>query len=145
VEALLETIQQQAREGKILAQVAMKFLVPVARQCLEDCQRMAEIFAQHHCDTREAGQLYGAWRKGSPAVRKRILDDPALFFKTQRQVQEKAPTGVGAELSRDLEMVMAIVHRAQRRLDTPTAYLQSQTAAIFCSSFSDLWTAYAHL
>jgi ParB family transcriptional regulator, chromosome partitioning protein len=116
VEVLPEAIQQQVREGKILGQVAMKFLVPVARQSLEDCQRMAAIFAQHHCDTREAGQLYGAWRKGSPAIRKRILDDPELFFKTQRQAQEKAPAGTGAELLRDLEMVVAIVNRAQRRL-----------------------------
>lgn len=74
VEVLPEAIQQQVREGKLLAQVALKFLVPVARQSLEDCQRMAAIFAQYHCDTREAGQLYAAWRKGSPAVRKRILD-----------------------------------------------------------------------
>jgi ParB family chromosome partitioning protein len=116
VEVLPEAIQQQVREGKILAQVALKFLVPVARESLEDCQRMAAIFAQHHCDTREAGQLYGAWRKGSPAIRKRILDDPGLFFKTQRQAQEKAPAGTGAELLRDLEMVAAIVKRAQQRL-----------------------------
>jgi ParB/RepB/Spo0J family partition protein len=116
VEVLPEAIQQQVREGKIPAQVALKFLVPVARQSLEDCQRMAEIFAQHHCDTREAGQLYAAWRKGSPAIRKRILDDPELFFKAQRQAQEKAPIGAGAELLRDLEMVVAIVNRAQRRL-----------------------------
>jgi len=114
-EVLPEAIQQQVREGKILAQVAMKFLVPVARQSLEDCQRMAAIFAEHHCDTRQAGQLYAAWRKGSSAVRKRILDDPELFFKTQRQAQEKA-AGAGAELLRDLEMVVAIVNRAQRRL-----------------------------
>jgi ParB/RepB/Spo0J family partition protein len=116
VEVLPEAIQQQVREGKIPAQVALKFLVPVARQSLEDCQRMAAIFAQHHCDTRDAGQLYGAWRKGSLGVRKRILDDPALFFKTQRQAQEKTPTGTGAELLRDLEMAVAIVSRAQRRL-----------------------------
>jgi len=116
VEVLPEAIQQQVREGKIPAQVALKFLVPVARQSLEDCQRMATIFAQHHCETREAGQLYAAWRKGSPAIRKRILDDPELFFKTQRQAQEKAPAGAGAELLRDLEMVVAIVNRAQRRL-----------------------------
>jgi len=116
VEVLPEAIQQQVREGKILAQVALKFLVPVARQSLEDCQRMAAIFAQYHCDTREAGQLYAAWRKGSPAIRKRILDDPELFFKAQRQAQEKAPAGTGAELLRDLEMVMAIVNRAHRRL-----------------------------
>ena len=116
VELVPEAIQQQVREGKVLAQVAMKFLVPVARQSLEDCQRMAAIFAQHHCDTREAGQLYAAWRQGSPAIRKRILDAPELFFKAQRQAQEKAPAGTGAELLRDLEMVAAIVNRAQRRL-----------------------------
>ena len=115
-EVLPEAIQQQVREGKILAQVAMKFLVPVARQSPEDCQRMAAIFAEHHCDTRQAGQLYGAWRKGAPAIRKRILNDPELFFKTQRQAQEKAPAGTGAELLRDLEMVVAMVNRAQRRL-----------------------------
>ena len=116
VEVLPEAIQQQVREGKILAQVALKFLVPVARQRQEDCQRMAAIFAEHHCETREAGQLYAAWRKGSPAIRKRILDDPELFFKTQRQAQEKAPAGTGAELLRDLEMVVAIMNRAQQRL-----------------------------
>src|ERR1700694_5964445 len=48
VEILPEAIQQQVREGKILAQVALKFLVPVARQSLEDGQRMAAIFAQPH-------------------------------------------------------------------------------------------------
>jgi len=114
VELLPEAIQQQVREGKIAAQSAMKFLVPAARQSLEDCQRMAAIFAEHHCDTREAGQLYAAWRRGSASIRKRILDDPVLFFKTQRQ--EKAPPGTAAELIRDLEMVTAIVNRAHRRL-----------------------------
>ena len=77
VELLPEAIQQQVREGKIAAQVAMKFLVPVARQSLEECQRMAAIFAEHHCAAREAGQLYAAWRQGSAAIRKRILDESA--------------------------------------------------------------------
>src|SRR6516164_2803956 len=95
---------------------SLKFLVPVARQSLEDCQRMATIFAEQHCDTREAGQLYATWRRGSAAIRKRILDDPALFFKTQRQAQEKASSGAGAELVRDLEMVTAILNRVHRRL-----------------------------
>jgi len=115
VELLPEAIQQQVREGQVLAQVAMKFLVPVARQSLEDCQRMAAIFAQHHCDTREAGQLYAAWRQGSPAIRQRILDAPELFFKAQRQ-EAKRSTTAAAELLRDLEMLAAIVNRAHRRL-----------------------------
>jgi hypothetical protein len=121
VEILTEAIQQQVREGKILAQVALKFLVPVARQSQEDCQRMAAIFAQQHCDTREAGQLYAAWRKGSAGIRKRILEAPELFFKAQRQAPEKAPPGAGGELLRDLEVVVAIVNRAQRRLAGATA------------------------
>lgn len=114
VELLPETIQQQVREGKIAAQVAMKFLVPVARQNLEDCLRMAAIFAEHHCDSREAGQLYAAWRRGSAAIRQRLLNNPTLFFKAQRQ--EKPPAGPAAELIRDLEMITAIVNRAHRRL-----------------------------
>ncbi len=116
VEALPEAIQRQVRESKIAAQAAMKFLVPAVRISLEACQRMADIFAQYHCDTREAGQLYAAWRKASPSIRRRILDAPDLFFKTQRQAQDKAPAGTSAELLRDLEMIAAIVNRAQRRL-----------------------------
>jgi ParB family chromosome partitioning protein len=116
VEVLPEAIQQQVREGKILAQAALKFLVPVARQNLDDCQRMAAIFIQQHCDVGEAGLLYAAWRKGSPTIRKRILAEPELFFKAQRQAQEKTPLTPGAELLRDLEMVTAILNRAQRRL-----------------------------
>jgi ParB family transcriptional regulator, chromosome partitioning protein len=116
VDLLPEAIQQQVREGRISAHVAMKFLVPVARVSLEDCERMAAAFAQHHCDTRQAGQLYAAWRDASPAIRQRLLDQPELFFKTQGQAAPKASTAPAAALLRDLEMAAAIVNRAQRRL-----------------------------
>jgi ParB family transcriptional regulator, chromosome partitioning protein len=120
VELLPETIQQQVREGKITAHLAMKYLVPVARISLNDCERMAATFTEHHCDTRQAGQLYAAWRDGSPVIRQRILNQPKLFFKAQRQV-EPGPEGTppsqpAAELLRDLEMVLAIVNRASRRM-----------------------------
>jgi ParB family chromosome partitioning protein len=85
VELLPETIQQQVREGAITAQVAMKYLVPIARVSAEDCARMAAAFVRHRCDTRQAGQLYAAWRDGSRVVRERILAEPELFLKTQRQ------------------------------------------------------------
>ncbi len=75
----------------------MKFLVPVARIKLEDCERMAAVFAQHHCESRQAGQLYAAWRNGSVAIRKRILDAPDLFFKTQRQAEPKAQVAAGIQ------------------------------------------------
>ena len=116
VELLPESIQQQVREGKISAHVAMKCLVPAARIHLEACQRMAAIFAEHHCDTRQAGELYAAWRKGSAVIRKRILDAPELFLRTQRQAEAPPAASAGGELLGDLEMVAAIVNRAQRRL-----------------------------
>jgi ParB/RepB/Spo0J family partition protein len=116
VELLPEAIQQQVREGKISAHIAMKYLVPMARTELEDCQRMAVIFSQYHCDSRQAGQLYAAWRDGSAAVRKRILETPDLFLKAQQQSQAKATAPDVPELFRDLEMVVGILNRAQRRL-----------------------------
>jgi ParB family chromosome partitioning protein len=47
VELLPESVQQQVREGQITAHVAMKYLVPMARISLDDCQRMAAAFAGH--------------------------------------------------------------------------------------------------
>jgi ParB family transcriptional regulator, chromosome partitioning protein len=116
VELLPEAIQQQVREGKISAHVAMKYLVPMARTDLEDCQRMATMFCQHHYDSRQAGQLYACWRDGSAAVRQRILEAPDLFLKAQQQNQTKTTAPDVPELFRDLEMVVGILNRAHRRL-----------------------------
>jgi ParB/RepB/Spo0J family partition protein len=115
VELLPESIQQLVREGRISAHVAMKFLVPVARISLEDCQRMATAFAQHYCSTREAEQLYAAWRDGSKVIRERLLAEPELFFKTQRQPAQPDNTPA-AGVERDMEMVIAVLRRARQQL-----------------------------
>jgi ParB/RepB/Spo0J family partition protein len=115
VELLPEAIQQQVREGKISAHVAMKYLVPVARVDAAHCERMAAAFVLHRCDTRQAGQLYTAWRKGTRVVRERILAEPELFLKTQRQPLAAKPAAL-EQVERDLEMAMAILRRAGRRL-----------------------------
>src|SRR5436189_2619443 len=47
VELLPETVQQQVRTGEISAHIAMKYLVPMARANLDDCQHMANVFAKH--------------------------------------------------------------------------------------------------
>lgn len=116
VELLPEAVQQQVRCGAIAAHVAMKYLVPMARANGEDCQRMAAVVAQYRYSSREAGQLYAAWRAASPSVRERILAEPQMFLKAQRQVEQKPPAPAIAELLRDLEMLAAIAHRAGRRL-----------------------------
>ena len=125
VELLPEAIQNQVREGKLSAQLAMKYLVPVARVSVDDCECMATVFAAQHCTTRQAGQLYTAWREGSRAARQRILAAPELFLKTQRQPQAEAATEAAA-LARDLEMASAIVQRANRRLSVALAEMDGE-------------------
>jgi ParB/RepB/Spo0J family partition protein len=115
VELLSDAVQGHVREGSITAQIAMKSLVPVARISADDCERMANAFVKHRCDTRQAAQLYTAWREGSRVVRDRILAEPELFLKTQRQSQTVKPAAF-EQVERDLEMALAILRRASRRL-----------------------------
>src|ERR1019366_3971861 len=129
VELLPESVQQQVRDGAIAAHVAMKFLVPVARSRPEDCRRMAEGFARYRLSSREAGQLYAAWRTATPAVRERLLDEPQLFLKTQRQHAVDPPLPAMAQLNRDLEVVAAIARRANRRLSGLTVELDMPQCA----------------
>ena len=106
-ELLPEVIQQQVREGVIGAPLAMKYLVPMARVGVEDCERMAAGFVKHRCDNRQAGLLYAAWRDGSRVVRERILTEPELFLKTQRPPPPANPAALALE--RELEMAAAIL------------------------------------
>jgi hypothetical protein len=109
VELLPDSVQQQVRTGEISAQVAMK------RGSLEDCQQIAEAFARHKFTSRQAGQLYAAWREASLQIRQRLLVQPQLFLKVQRETEPAAASPL-QELLRDLEMIAAIAHRANRRL-----------------------------
>ena len=116
VELLPEAVQCHVREGNITAQIAMKYLVPVARVSAEDCERVANAFVKHRCDSRQAAQLYKAWREGTRMVRERILAEPELFLKTQRQTQAAKPAAF-EQVERDLEMALAVLRRAGRRLN----------------------------
>ncbi len=120
VELLPEAIQLQVRTGQIAAQTAMKYLVPVARVDEAQCRQMAAAFVTHRCDARQARQLYTAWRQGSRTARERILAEPELFWKTQRQPPAATPASV-EQLGRDLEMALAILRRAGRRLPAALA------------------------
>jgi hypothetical protein len=112
VEALPESVQQLVREGKIAAQIAMRYLAPVARISVEQCQRMAAAFAEQPWTTRQAGEFYQAWRRGNGVVRERLLAAPKLF----RKAQEPLNT-----LDKELNQITAIAQRALRHLEEPPA------------------------
>jgi ParB family chromosome partitioning protein len=116
VELLPQEVQQRVRMGEITAHLAMKFLAPMAKVSREDCQRMAEVFARRKGSTREAGQLYAAWRGAATPLRQRILNEPELFLKAQRQREHSPLTPSAQALLGDLETIAAIAKRAHRRL-----------------------------
>jgi ParB family transcriptional regulator, chromosome partitioning protein len=125
VELLPDSVQEQVRAGQIPAQVAMKCLVPVARVSLDQCQQMAVAFAQYKFSSRQASQLYAAWRDASPDIRQRLLEQPQLFLKLQREAEPEVPAASSLEeLSRDLEMIAALARRANRRLGRANTELE---------------------
>jgi ParB/RepB/Spo0J family partition protein len=117
VRELPKSVQQQVRGGKIGAHAAMKYLVPMARAKRYDCERLAEEIARNQFSTHEVGLLYAAWRNGPPSVREGIIEDPRLFLRARREIEEEEPVSVRAaeELIRNLDMLGAIARRAARQ------------------------------
>ncbi len=111
VELLPEAVQQLVRAGKIAAQIAMRFLAPVARVNAEHCQLMAQAFSEQAWTMRQAGELYRAWRKASSVVRERIVAEPKLYLKAQ-------PTRL-TTLEKELAQIIAIAQRALARVESP--------------------------
>jgi hypothetical protein len=95
----------------------MKYLVPMARANREDCLRLAEAIAWHKFTSQEVGELYAAWRTGLPPIRQRVIEDPKLFLRARRELEEAEPVAVRAaeELIRNLEVAGAIARRALRQ------------------------------
>lgn len=117
VRDLPESIQQQVRQGAIPAHAAMKYLVPMTRACREDCERLAEAIACHRFTTQEVAQLYGAWRTGLTPLRRRVLEDPKLFLRARREIEQEEPVAARAaeELLRNLDVAGAMARRALRQ------------------------------
>jgi ParB family chromosome partitioning protein len=117
VRELPEPIEERIRRGEIGAQAAMRFLVPMARRRPSDALRLAEESARNGFTTREIGEIYGAWREASPSIRVRILEDPKLFLRSRREMDEASPAArdAGEECLRDLEMAVSLLRRADRK------------------------------
>ena len=134
VELLPETIQQQVREGKIAGAGGDE--VSGAGGAVNTWKTASGWPRFSPGITARRGKPASCTPPGARARRRSAsasLIPPELFLKTQRQAAGERPAGAAAELMRDLEMVTAIVNRAQRRLTGAAARkwtVQQRTGAV---------------
>jgi len=115
VQVLPLSVQKRVRDGQLSAQVASKYLVPLARANDEACSELSKNLGGHRPSVREMQRLYTAWRMGDAEQRSRIVSEPKLFLKATEPVDE---VDDGAKrLLDDLSMLSAVSRRSERRID----------------------------
>jgi hypothetical protein len=117
VQVLPASAQQAVRNGLVPPQAAMKYLVPLARDNRDHCERLVTGLSGQAVTVREAQRLYAAWRAGDDEQRERIVDHPHLFLKADQAV---ASTPLERDeldgLLADLEGIAGLCRRARGRL-----------------------------
>jgi ParB family chromosome partitioning protein len=118
VDDLPKALQEQVQSGVLSAHVAMKYLAPMARAMPEDCTRLVEAVRPLRLSSRQVGELYMGWLKGSADVRERVLTDPMLFLRAQKECERPEPAEKSPfrHLVDDFSALAGIARRAKRRL-----------------------------
>jgi len=107
VRDLPEAVQQHVRLGRIPAQAAMRYLVPVSRQSRQEALRLAEAIASAQLTTREVEKLYAVWLKGSGSAREQLLEDPRLTLRVVEESRRPAARRPADELVGKIERLAA--------------------------------------
>lgn len=117
VSQLPESIQEQVRQGRLVAHAAMKHLVPLARAHRREAERLAQAFGARQFSSREIGALCTAWRAGSPATRELILSSPEVVLRAQQEARRPPePLSPEQRLLSDLAALAGIARRVARLL-----------------------------
>jgi ParB family transcriptional regulator, chromosome partitioning protein len=117
VRELPESIQERVRAGQLQAHAAMKYLVPLARVCREEAERVAEALGARQLSSRNVGALCAAWRTGTEETRALILQSPDVVLRAQEEVRRPAPVlRTDEKLLAELSTIAAISRRVARRL-----------------------------
>jgi len=111
------SVQEQVRTGAIGAHAAMKYLVPLARANASDCEALGHELGRLRPTSRQVAELYVAYTAGGPAVRERVVRDPALVLKARAELGRAGGELSAAEqLLHDLRVVLSVARRALKRL-----------------------------
>jgi len=109
VEELPDWMAEEVASGRIGAHAAANFLVPLTRGNGEEGRVLAEKICGLGLTNRELGELYACYRASSVPVRRKIVEDPALFLKARVAAKaERAEAGLDEKQQRcvkNLELV----------------------------------------
>lgn len=113
-------VEQALRAGKVTPQVAMKYLVPLARANANHCRRLLDALDGERVSVREMARLYAGWRAGTEQQRCHIVDNPRLYLRLDGQVEKSAEPLPGEdreqELTRKLGLVTGVCLRLRQLL-----------------------------
>ena len=70
VQVLPKPVQEHVRAGRIPAQAAMKYLVPLARAKRDDCEVLSEAIAKHHLSRQQERKEAASLKATADAVKK---------------------------------------------------------------------------
>ena len=114
VVVLPEIAQRAVRDGRMPAQAAMKYLVPLSRDKRVSCERIVVNLGSESVTERQVQRLYTAWRTADASLRERIEQHPRLFLQADEAVRDdKSDTEL---LVGDLNAISGLCFRARRRL-----------------------------
>ena len=121
IAVLPATAEEAVRAGRLPAQAAMKYLVPLARANGMQCAQLITQLGRQRVSVRQLGRLYAGWRAGTPAQRQAIVEQPWLYLEVDEQQDAVAlPADPGTEreqrLLRDLGVLAAICRRVREAL-----------------------------
>jgi len=111
--------EEAVRAGRLPAQAAMKYLVPLARANAGQCEQLLTQLGARRVSVRQLARLYAGWRAGTAAQRRAIVARPWLYLDVdEKQEAAAAPPDPGTEreqhLLRDLGVLAAIGRRVRQ-------------------------------
>jgi ParB family chromosome partitioning protein len=121
IEVLPAIAEETVRAGRLPAQAAMKYLVPLARANRGQCVRLVEQLGGQRLSVRQCARLYVGWRAGNAEQRQAIVERPWLYLEVdEKQEASAAPADPGTEreqrLVRDLGLLAATCRRVREAL-----------------------------
>jgi ParB/RepB/Spo0J family partition protein len=140
VRVLPLSAQQSIKSGLIPAQAAAKFLVPLSRDNVAQCEQLVENLRPRRVTARQLECLYRGWRCGDAEQRHNIVSEPWLYLRVS---EELSPGGARSNpndepgLLSDLERFTRLIRRIVRRINS--GELKSVGDQGWCAAIDATW------